>query len=193
MKNAILIHGCCDRAEFDDAQYPSASNSHWFPWLQKQLLKKGIMTQTPEMPHPYNPEYQEWCKIFNQFEINHETTLVGHSCGAGFLMRWLLDNEILIDKLILVAPWLDPIKSGKGFLDFEINSALANKVKEIHIFYSSDDHVRGVKESVDIITAALPTVQVHHFDDRGHFTFEDIHTIEFPELLNVILEKQSNI
>lgn len=185
MKNALLIHGCCNKDEFDDDQYPSASNSHWFPWLQKQLTKKDISTQTPEMPTPYSPEYQSWCEVFNQFSINEDTVLLGHSCGAGFLIRWLLDNQASVNKLILIAPWLDPIKKRKGFLDFEITSMLADKAKEIHIFYSSDDSVRGVKESVDIISSVIPNVVLHNFDNKGHFTLGDMNTVELPELLDI--------
>jgi len=86
MKNAILLHGCCDREEYFSDQYPSLSNSHFFPWLQKQLLIKGIHTQTPEMPQSYEPDYSKWKKEFERYEINTETILLGHSCGAGFLL-----------------------------------------------------------------------------------------------------------
>jgi hypothetical protein len=42
MKNAILIHGWADKHEFYDPKYPTASNSHWFPWITKQLMINDI-------------------------------------------------------------------------------------------------------------------------------------------------------
>lgn len=187
MKTSILLHGCCDKAEFNDDQYPTGSNSHWFPWLQKQLIKKGISTQTPEMPTPFSPEYEEWSKVFGQFTVDQDSILVGHSCASGFLIRWLQDHEIKINKLILVAPWLDPIKKRKGFLDFELDPSLENKIDEIHIFYSDNDSTVGVKESVEMTSKAFPKAVLHHLDNRGHFTLEDMDTVEFAELLDVVL------
>lgn len=93
MKNAILLHGACDKEEYFDDQYPSLSNSHWFPWLQKQLLINGVLAQTPEMPDAYAPNYDKWKSEFERMEINENTVLVGHSCGGGFLVRWLSWNK----------------------------------------------------------------------------------------------------
>lgn len=58
MKTAIIIHGYFTKEEFFDVTRPSPSNDHWFPWIQKQLLLNGILTQTPEMPSSYAPEYE---------------------------------------------------------------------------------------------------------------------------------------
>ncbi len=60
MNNDIIIHGSCDKEEYFSDKYPSLSNSHWIPWLQKQLLINNIFTQTPEMPASYNPDYKKW-------------------------------------------------------------------------------------------------------------------------------------
>jgi hypothetical protein len=57
MKNAIILHGTCSKEEYYDPEHPSLSNSHWFPWLQKQLLRKDISAQTPEIPNAWRPTY----------------------------------------------------------------------------------------------------------------------------------------
>ena len=108
MKTAILLHGSCDKEEYYSDEYPSLSNSHWFPWLQKQLLIRDIPTQTPELPGAYEPVYEEWKKEFERHDITENTILVGHSCGGGFLVRWLSENNIKVDTVVLVAPWIDP-------------------------------------------------------------------------------------
>src|SRR3989344_7820689 len=110
MKTAIIIHGMPDREEYYDVGRPASSNCHWFPWIQKQLLLKDIVAQTPEMPVPYNPEYNAWKKVFEGFYPDEETILIGHSCGAGFIVRYLSENNIKVGKVVLVAPWIDPNK-----------------------------------------------------------------------------------
>jgi len=84
MKNAILLHGTPSKEEYYSLEYPSASNAHWFPWLQKQLLIKDIPAVTIEMPSSYLPDYSLWQTEFERFDITPETILVGHSCGGGF-------------------------------------------------------------------------------------------------------------
>ncbi|MEX0652068.1 MAG: alpha/beta fold hydrolase [Candidatus Paceibacterota bacterium] len=74
------------------------------------------------MPEPYLPNYEKWIEVFEQFKVDEETDLVGHSCGAGFLLRWLSENKINVGKLVLVAPWIDPINElgdENNFFDFE--------------------------------------------------------------------------
>jgi len=88
MKTAIIIHGCPTKEEYSDSIRPSPSNCHWFPWLQRQLLLKGVLAQTPEIPDAYEPNYEKWKSMFERFDINEDTLLIGHSCGGGFLVRW---------------------------------------------------------------------------------------------------------
>lgn len=186
MKNAILIHGTCDKEEYFDDSFPSLSNSHWFPWLQKQLLINNIFTQTPEMPEAYMPDYEKWVSEFKKFEINQDSILIGHSCGAGFLLRYLSENNISINKLILVAPWLDPEREKTtDFFNFDINQDLLKRIKEIHLLYSLDDD-NDILDSVKIIENNLKNIEIHKFSNHGHFTFGHMKTDKFPELLDII-------
>src|SRR5689334_3595207 len=104
--NALLIHGWNTRDEYYDASRPTASNDHWFPWLTKQLALKDINTVSIEMPNGYYPEYEVWKHELERYDINENTALVGHSCGGGFLVRWLSENDKQVGRVILVAPWL---------------------------------------------------------------------------------------
>lgn len=188
MNNAIIIHGTCNESEYFSDNYPSLSNSHWLPWLQKQLLINNIFTQTPEMPAAYSPDYDKWRQEFERYEVNENTSLVGHSCGGGFLLRWLSENKVKIKKLILVAPWLDPKRSKTtSFFDFQIDLNLKNRVSAIHLFISQDDE-EEILESLDIIKNSISGVIYHEFSDYGHFCLSDMKTDRFPELLNVIIE-----
>lgn len=189
MKHIIIIHGTTDKKEYFSDKYPSPSNSHWLPWLQKKLLQKGLLTQTPEMPQPYKPVYGKWKKEFEMYEISRFNILVGYSSGGGFLIRWLSENKIKIDKLILVAPWIDPYREeSKTFFEFKIDKTITERVREMHIFISKNERVSGVNESFKTITNYFPNSIIHRIKQMGHFTYDDMGTHKFPELLKVILK-----
>ena len=193
MKQVILIHGLPSRDEYYESEWPSQSNAHWLPWVQREVLRKGIMCQALEMPHPYNPTYKDHCDVLNQMNINEDTILVGHSCGAGFLVRYFSEHKDLKPKkLILVAPWLDPegylkeLNPETDFFDFKIDSDLSNRT-HIDIMYSIDDE-KYILESVERIKKEIPNIEEHIFSDKGHFTEPDLGTKEFPELVKIVFK-----
>ncbi|MDO8260106.1 MAG: alpha/beta hydrolase [Candidatus Magasanikbacteria bacterium] len=187
MKKVIIIHGTCEKEEYYSDVYPSLSNSHWIPWLQKQLLIKGFYVQTPEIFEAFTPEYSAWKRELERFDIDEETILIGHSCGGGFLIRWLSENDVKIKSLILVAPWLNP-EGGKtkDFFDFDIDENLIEKSSRIHLFVSSDDD-NDILESVEIIKSKVNNIIFHKFSNQGHFTYNDMKTDKFPELFKTVV------
>src|SRR5581483_6503869 len=149
MKNAIILHGMPDKDEYYSLEYPAQSNQHWIPWLQKRLQAKDIFTQTPEMPMSFQPNYQMWKKEFERFDVTPETLLVGHSCGGGFIVRWLSENkDKKVAKIVLVAPWLNPDQANSdipsefdtgNFFEFKIDSSILSRTRGITIFGSDND------------------------------------------------------
>lgn len=193
MKQVILIHGLPDKEEVLGNVYPSPSNAHWFPWIQKQLTRQDILCQSLEMPKSYNPTYSEHKRVLDQMEISNETILVGHSCGGGFLLRYFSEHkELKPKKVILVAPWLDlenylkELNPKSDYFDFEIDKMLTDRI-DLHCMYSTDDE-EGIIKSVDKIRENLPSIEMHIFADKKHFTEEHLKSKEFPELLELILE-----
>ncbi len=187
MKQTIIIHGMPDKQEVLENIWPSPSNAHWIPWVQKQLTRKDIICQTPEMPRSYEPEYISWKKVFHQFAISSETVLIGHSCGGGFLLRYLSEHpEITPKQVILVAPWLDPEphELTTNFFDFKIDEKLPERTR-VDCMYSTDDDAY-ILDSIEIIKNKLSEIHFHVFTDKGHFTEPDLESKEFPELLGVI-------
>ncbi|MFT4311493.1 MAG: alpha/beta hydrolase [Candidatus Woesearchaeota archaeon] len=188
MKNAIIIHGTCDKEEYYSKKYPSASNSHFLPWLQKQLLIKDIHAITPEMYKSYMPNYGVWKSEFEKNKIDENTILVGHSCGAGFIIRWLSENKnVSVDKVVLVAPWLDPFNEKKNnFFDFKIDENLASRINKLVVFNSTND-MQSIQKSLEIIKEKIKNIKIVDFENYGHFTHEDMGTDKFPELLNELI------
>ncbi|GHU08283.1 hypothetical protein FACS189431_4250 [Alphaproteobacteria bacterium] len=138
------------------------------------------------MPNAFFPEYNIWKREFERFGLDEDTILVGHSCGGGFLTRYLSENDIKVGKVVLVAPWLGrhDKEMDKTFFDFTIAKDLASKTKGLTIFYSKDD---DILEAVEKIKSAVDNVKIVEFTNKGHFTFTDLGTHEFPELLNEIM------
>ena len=149
MKTASILHGKPSKEEYLDPNSPSPSNAHWLAWLQRQLLLCGILAQTPELPEPYEPDYEKWSAVFQQFPIDADTMLVGHSCGAGFLVRWLSEHRIQVGKVALVAPWIDPShnRARAMFDGLHIDGDLAARTRGVELFISSDD-------SQEVLTSA---------------------------------------
>ncbi|NTW14966.1 MAG: hypothetical protein HGA38_01195 [Candidatus Moranbacteria bacterium] len=187
MKSAIILHGMPSKDEYFDPKSPAQSNKHWLPWIQRHLILRGILAQTPEMPDAYAPNYEKWRTLFEQFAIDEETMLIGHSCGAGFLVRWLSENKTKVGKVALVAPWLNlDHEYDIDFFDFEIDESLAERTDGVTIFVSSDDY-QTIIDSVAKIRSTVKSAGVKKFTDQGHFTFNDMKTVEFPELLDTLI------
>ena len=188
MKNVILIHGMPSKEEYF-AHGQTELNQHWFPWLSQQLEKNHVNLNMPNMPVPYEPEYNAWKEVFEKFPLNEETVLIGHSCGGGFLIRYLSENDVRVGNVILVAPWLDLEHILQtGMFDFKINENILTKAKDIKMFYSIDDYIEILK-SVEKIKSEIPGIKTVEYTNRGHFTFEPGYEINktFPELLELVV------
>ncbi len=188
MRNAILLHGFQGSKEYYDSTMPSASNSHWFPWLQKELLINEIKADTPEVFRHYEMKYPAWVEEIERFTINRESTLIGHSMGGGFWVRYLSEHpEIYVDKVILVAPWLNlSHEADSDFFDFNFDPAIAGRVNEFIIFASDNDSM-DIQNSVNFLIKNLPNVKVCNFHEYGHFTHRTLIDDKFPELLESCL------
>ena len=141
------------------------------------------------MPDPWEPDYEKFRTEFEKCEVNDNTILVGHSCGSAFLVRWLGETKRKISKLILVAPWKTADKDDnfrKGFYTYPIDEAIKLRAIEIIMFTADDEEDEG-KESLKIFHQALDG-KVIELKGHGHYTFGDMETEEFPELLAAILE-----
>lgn len=180
MKNVIIIHGCSSTPE-ESKEY--SENKHWMPWIREQLIARGIPTTTPLLPESWSPDYEKWRTEFEKQDISEQTILIGHSCGSAFLVRWLGDSKRKIDKLILIAPWKIGTSSDakKKFYDYPIDETIKQRVNKIIMFTADNEHPDG-KKSLEMFKNALGG-KVIELNGRGHYTYEEMKTEEFPELL----------
>ncbi len=158
-KKAIIIHG-----------WEGSPDGNWFPLLKEKLIEKGYYVQTPSMPSPDKPKYEEWKKVIDSLDIDENTILIGHSLGGGFIPRYLSDIERKIDKAFIVSPTsykfniaLD-IEERKRLNDTvdkdfgkEFNIEKVNKcTNEIFLFYSDNDEYVPLEYFEDYIKKLLP-------------------------------------
>ena len=80
MKNAIIVHGT--------EGYPE---ENWYPWLKKELEQQGYKVSVPQFPSPpvIPAKISEWFDVLEDYEIDEETLLIGHSLGGVFTLRIL--------------------------------------------------------------------------------------------------------
>ena len=153
---------------------------------------RGCETQTPEMPRAYKPEYERWCSEFERHLITKNTILVGHSCGGGFLVRWLSETSRSVARAILVAPWMDPERNHcvPGFFDFEINPKLA-QMSDLHLIYSDNDSAE-VNAPVEKIIKSIPGIHLHLMSGMGHFCSGDMGGNQFVALRDMLFDNPAD-
>jgi predicted alpha/beta hydrolase family esterase len=181
MKEAIIVHGSPDRAEYFAPEFPSPSAFHWFPWLQKQFQMAGVLAQVPSMPAPYDAKYSEWEELFSRLVSPRLEYAVGHSSGGGFLIKYMQAHRLPLKKLVLVAPWLDPDGEFGQEWRTELDPRALDSAAETHLFISDDDDAAEL-DSANRLLAAYPKIIEHRFTDRGHF----VGMPAFPELWDII-------
>lgn len=188
-KRVFIIHGCPSDEEKVVNSTARTYDKHWIPWIKKELIARGIETETPLMPSPWKPDYEKFKKEFEKYKISEDSILIGHSCGCAFLVRWLGGTKQKISKLILVAPWKIPDENNKikkSFYEYLIDESIKSRAKEI-IMFTADDEEDDGKKSLKIFHNALGG-KIIELKKRGHYTLGDMGTEEFPELLEEIIK-----
>jgi len=188
-KNCIIIHGCPSNIKKAINPKTRTYDKHWIPWVKRTLKSRGIKTETPLMPTPWQPDYKKFKNKFEKYNVNENTILIGHSCGCAFLVRWLGETKQKISKLILVAPWKindEGDKYREAFYVYPIDFTIKERVNEI-IMFTADDEEEAGRKSLEIFHHDLGG-KIIELLDHGHYTLDDMNTEEFPELIDQIVK-----
>ncbi len=188
-KKCIIIHGCPSKAEKLMDSKTRTYDKHWMPWIKKELIAKNIEIETPIMPSPWEPNYEKFRRVFESYDIDENTILIGHSCGCAFLVRWLGETKRKILKLILVAPWKindEGDEFRETFYNYQIDETIKDRINKT-VMFTADNEEEDGKESLKIFHKALGG-EIIELKGRGHYIIGSMGTEEFPELLKVILE-----
>jgi len=189
MKRVFVIHGWC-----------GSPYKEWFPWIKKELEKKGFEVQIPEMPDYDNPKIEKGIPFLKKLVKNpdKDTYFIGHSIGCQTILRYLetLPNETKVGGCAFVSGWFhlsEETMQEEGtpevanpWIESPINfdKILNHTTKFISIF-SNDDPCVPISDS-KIFKEKLNS-KIIILNGRGHFN-EDSNTTEIPELLKEFLK-----
>lgn len=130
MKHALILHA-----------WYNGPKDHWYPWLKKELEKKGYNVGVPELPtmNTALPDLAKQFKVAEKYNTK-DTLVIGHSLGALLAMR--LAEKCTYKRMILVSGWdfndLTPEHRlyWQTYID---HTAIKKHVNEIYIISSDND------------------------------------------------------
>jgi serine hydrolase len=164
---------------------------NWFPWMKKELEKKGHVVFIPDFPNADKPQLSEWLGHFKNFEkyLDEDSILIGHSLGVSFALTLIETHEIAASYFVAGfanAPDNQFDEAMKSFTDRDFDwVTINNNCKIFTIFHSeTDPYIKmHVPESVaeKLHTKVINVPSAGHFNEAAGYT-------EFPELLKKILE-----
>lgn len=164
-RNVFIFHGTAGNPK-----------ENWFPWLKKELEKKGYNVFIPQFPTPKGESLEAWLKVLDNYKkyINKDTIIIGHSKGGLFLLRLLerLENPIFGSFLVSTAIGIRPYvfyelnyKFAKGY-DFNWNIIKSNS-QHFVVYHSNNDPYTCLENGKQI--AKNLGVKLTLIQNAGHF------------------------
>ncbi len=146
MKKAVIIHG-----------WGASPRDNWFPWLKKELEKRNVAVETPQMPNTDAPEIEHWVgHLAKLVGADDENYLIGHSMGVQAVLRYIesMPGDVTIRGAVLVAGFItslseditnDPqdIEIARPWLEtpIDLNKVRAQVSKIISIVSDDDPYI----------------------------------------------------
>jgi predicted alpha/beta hydrolase family esterase len=181
MKRVFIIHG-----------YWSTPNSHWLPWLAKELKNRGFEVFSPQMPGDKNPLLEDWMAVISKMQGNaqKEDIFVGHSLGCITILKRiasLRDGE-KIKGAVLVGGFIESIGRSaiSNFTEDKLDiSSLHKHADKFISIVSSNDYAVPKELSLKMNDEIRGKAVI--LENKGHFKDSD-GVNELPEVLSAVLE-----
>lgn len=181
MKNYFIIHG-----SFGNSQ------ENWFPWLEKEIEKRGGDCFNLDFPVGEGKQtYANWEMILNSVRrfITPESVFFCHSISCIFLVKYCVRNNIKIGKAVLVSGFNHYLGLDEAFDDVNCTmytnrcEEFRNLCKERICYYAKNDpYVRFDKLEE---FAGLVDAEKHISENAGHFNKSAGYT-KFDEILKYL-------
>lgn len=134
MKRVFIVHG-----------FQATPDCNWFPWLKRELEKKGFEAIVPVMPDSAHPKCNEWVNHLKNI-IGHprkDDFFVGHSLGSIAILRYLekLSINDHVGGAIFVSGFIDSlgVKEIESFFEKQIDNERIKKICPRFVVIHSDD------------------------------------------------------
>ena len=170
------------------------SDSNWLQWLKLELEIREFEVWVPDLPNAEYPSLIEWTDYILDncpFEINPDTTLIGHSSGAVAVLVLAQDFKNKIHQIISVGVYKDleylqrvvNFHANDRFFDIPFNfEKLKLNCDDIVFIHSDDDpycplsHAEYLADKTGGKLVVIP--------GQGHFNLDNSTSFrEFPALL----------
>jgi len=177
--HAILVHG-----------WKGWPENAWFPWLRRELERRGWTTEALALPRPILPDRREWVRTIRSAITGSDTVLVGHSLGC-LAILWALDEHDgpPVERVVCVSGFARPFVPIRQYReqwfprDFDFQ-ALKTKAKHWSVIHGSFDPLVPVNEGRWLAEhLGVPFTQTKR---SGHLTQEE-RAFEVPEILDAVL------
>ncbi|MEM4359442.1 MAG: alpha/beta hydrolase [Candidatus Bilamarchaeaceae archaeon] len=176
MSTVFIIHG-----------WGANPESNWFPWLKKELEKRGYKVFVPAFPDSDFPNLAKWLKEFEKYRkyIDKNTIFVGHSLGVPFILNILERLDHSVKAAFLVAGFVGSIGDEfDGYIrDISMRTFNWKKIrqncKRFVVFASDNDPyvpMKKTKELRDLLASELIIIKgaAHLNAGSGYFTFDEL-------------------
>ena len=189
MKTAILLHGTL-----------ANSSSNWLQWLKAELEQKGFKVWVPDLPNTELPSLIEWTDyiIGNcPFDIDSNTTLIGHSSGAVAVLILAQSLTHKIKQIISVGVYKDldylhevvKFHANDRFFDIPFNFEKMKQNCDNIVFIHSDDDPYCPLTHAEYL-AGKTGGKLIVIPRQGHFNMEKSPDYnKFPALLEYVDQK----
>jgi len=136
----------------------------------------------PKMPHESDPDYRNWKPQIGK-ELSHlknGATLVGHSLGGSFLLKYLSDEKV--EKsiagifLIAIPYWGGDGWRYEGYESVTLPEDFPSKLPSgtpVFFYHSRDDETVPFAH-LTLYATKLPQATIHALDARGHQLKNDL-------------------
>jgi predicted alpha/beta hydrolase family esterase len=177
MAHVYIIHG-----------YHASPDDHWFPWLEKMFLKDGLSVTRIHLPHPHEPNLQNWLKTLQQEAIlDKDSYIVAHSLGCIAAAHYISQADTQIAGAIFVSGFdrkVPNLEALDQFVETIPNMAQVGRlVTQKLVVMSHDDTI--VPPELTRQFAADIDAPLKEFDTAGHFLASDGFT-ELPVVYDTI-------
>ncbi|MDB9944422.1 alpha/beta hydrolase [bacterium] len=172
------------------------TEKYWMDWLMWSLENECACIKL-KMPGSDNADYGVWKIMFEKYLHKYgseDLNIVSHSLGTTFILKYLVECDLKINHLHLVAPFVSDDfqpsdfneSTGSFTFDHSVVNTVAERSRTVNIWYSEDDDVCTPKHA-EYLHKQIKGSQLFCLEDRGHFnqsTFWEL----FEELKSGICE-----
>jgi len=189
MKRVFIVHG-----------WEGKPKHGWYPWLKKELEKRGFEVFVPAMPNSDAPEMKSWLATLKKAvgKPDEDTFFVGHSIGCLTILHYFqsLSKDVKVGGAVFVAGWFSLTKEAlpdkesediaKPWMETPLDFAkVLEKTKNMIAIFSDNDPSVPMKENEKIFRKFCKKIIIEK--GKGHMI--ELHGVfELPSALNAVLE-----